>query len=141
MEWRKINLTEKQKAEIREAELRIKKPQLVRRLQCLKLKNKGWKHKEVAEFLNVTIATVSTWIKVYHKEGLTSLLHWNCQGRASILTKADQEKIKARQREKPFQTAKEAQDFIEQTLGIKWHLHWVQKLLKKNFDFHSKPVS
>ena len=32
--------------------------------------------------------------------------------------------------------AKEAKDFIYREFGIDWHLHWVQKLLKKNFAVH-----
>jgi transposase len=138
MQWRKIKLTDKQKVAIRNAEAQIKKPKLLRRLQCIKLKDKGWKHEEVAEFLNVTIVTISDWIKIYSEEGLKSLLDWKCKGRLSILTMADQDKIRARHAEKPFETAKEAKDFIQQEFGINWHLHWIQKLLKKNFDFHTR---
>lgn len=138
MEWRKINLTKEQEEEIRNAESQIKTPQLIRRLHCIKLKHKGWKHAEVAEFLNVTIVTVSDWIKVYCEEGLQSLLNWDCKGRVSVLTIEDQEKLKARQEEKPFDTAKEVKQYIKEELGRDFHLHWVQKLLKKNFNCHTK---
>lgn len=86
MEWRKINLTKEQKEEIKNAKSQLKKSQLIRRLHCLELKDKGWKHEEVAEFLNVTIVTISNWIKVYCEKGLSSLLNWNCKGKVSILS-------------------------------------------------------
>ena len=139
MEWRKISLTKIEEEEIKNAESQIKKPQLIKRLHCIKLKNKGWKHAEVAEFLDITIVTISDWIKVYCEGGLPLLLNWNCKGRVSVLTLANQEKIKDRNKEKPFDTAKEAKQYIKEEFGLDFHLHWVQKLLKKNFNCHTKP--
>lgn len=140
-EWVKINLTESELAEIRNTEQQVRKTQLLKRLQCLKLKNEGWKHDKLSEFFGVTQNTISNWLKAYKTGGVKALLKWDYKGKVSILTTADQERIKARHKEKPFNTAKEVKDFIEREFGIEWHLHWVQKLLKKNFDFHSKPLS
>ena len=142
MDWIKIQLSSEEKIEIKNSIKQIENKTLLKRLQCLQLKDKKWKHEEVADFLDVSINSITNWIKAYRSGGLTELLQWNHKGRISILSLADQAKIKARNTEKPFDTAKEAKDFIEKEFGIKWHLHWVQKLLKKNFDFHtSKPDS
>ena len=139
MEWTKICLTKAEKVELKNAEKQVEKPQLLKRIQCLKLKDQNWKNADLAEFFGVCIDTITNWLKAYKTGGIEMLLHWNYKGKVSILTIADQERIKARHAEKPFNTAKEAKDFIEREFGIEWHLHWVQKLLKKNFDFHSKP--
>ncbi len=70
MKWIKINLTENQIKEIEEAESKIEKIQLLKRLQCVKLKNDGWKHKKLAKFFRVCIDTITNWLKVYVEEGV-----------------------------------------------------------------------
>ncbi len=138
MEWRKINLSQKQLEELEKAEDNVKNTRLLKRIQCIKLKNKGWKHKEIQSFLNVQLETVSMWIKDYTEEGIEQLLHWEYKGRISVLTAKDKDKIIERNNKKPFENAKEAQAYIKEEFGLDWHLHWVQKLLKKNFNFHTK---
>ena len=138
MEWRKIKLDKKALMEISKAEKAVVKPQFLRRLQCIRLKDKGWKHREVSDFLGVRIETVTVWVKAYENGGVAGLLSWGYKGKKSILTNADQEKIKARNKEKPFDTAKEAKQYIKEEFGLDFHLHWVQKLLKKNFNCHTK---
>jgi len=138
MDWIKIRLSPEQLEEIKDTERQINNKQLLKRLQCLKLKDKKWTHTEISEFVNVSAHTISNWLKAYQKGGLSELLQWNYHGKVSILTLEDQAKIKARNEEKPFDTAKEAKAFIKKEFGIDWHLHWVQKLLKKNFDFHTR---
>lgn len=137
-EWIKISLSKKAKAEIENAERQVKSIKLLRRLQAVKLKNEGWKHKKLCEFFGVNKNTISVWLKAYQTGGVQGLLKWNYKGRVSILTQEDQDKIKARNRKKPFDTAKEAKAFIKKEFGIDLHLHWVQKLSKKNFDFRTK---
>ena len=137
-EWRRIHLGDKGLKALNKAEKDIDKPQLLKRIQSIKLKNKQWKHAEIAEFFDIRIETVSQWIKVYHEGGIKKLLTWNYEGKKSIMMKKQQNKLKKRQEEKPFKNAKEAKAYIEKTFGIKWHLHWVQKLLKKNFDIRLK---
>lgn len=136
--WRKVVLNEKELKALLKAEKEVTKPQLLKRIQCIKLKEKKWKHDEVAEFLNIRLETVSQWIKAYHEGGIKKLLSWEYKGKPSVLTKEQQKELKKRQTKKPFRDAKEAKDYIEKQFGIKWHLHWVQKVLKKNFDIRLK---
>ena len=65
MEWRKINLSQEGLKELEKAEGHVKNTRLLKRIQCIKLKNKGWKHKEVQSFLNIQLETVSIWVKNY----------------------------------------------------------------------------
>jgi len=138
MKWIKINLTKEDLKQLNATEATIQKTQLLKRIQCIKLKNKGWKHKDLADFFNVCIETISNWIISYRDNGLEGLLDWNNNGRQSAMTKEQQNILKKHNEKKPFDTAKEAQSFIEKKFGFKFHLHYVQKLLKKNFDFHTK---
>ncbi len=66
------------------------------------------------------------------------MIEWEYKGKQSKLTEKHIEQLKKRHEEKPFDTAKEAKDFMKKELGIDFHLHWVQKLLKKNFNCHTK---
>lgn len=138
MEWVKISLSEADLKEINNAEEQVKKLQLLKRLQCIKLKNEGWKHKKLAQFFSVTVETISHWLRAYKKGGVPALLQWNYEGKVSVLTAEQQEGLKQRNRTKPFDTAKEVKSFLKKEFNIDFHLHWVQKLLKKNFDFHSR---
>ena len=138
MEWFKIRLTSQDLEEIKNAEKQVTNLQLLKRLQCIKLKNEGWKHDQLKDFFGVCIDTITNWLKAYKQGGIQKLLEWNYQGKISILTTEQQNQIRERHKEKPFDTAKEAKAYIEKEFGIVWHLHWVQKLLKKNFDFHTK---
>ncbi len=138
MEWRKVKFSEKALKELNNAEKQIKNPRLLKKIQCIKLKNKGWKHREISDFFDIRVETISVWLKKYFEEGLTALLTWKYKGKVSILTFENQEELKKINSEKPFDTAKEAKAYIKEHFQIDWHLHWVQKLLKKNFDFHIK---
>lgn len=138
MEWVKICLNEKEQEEIKNAEKQINNKALLKRLQCLKLKAKGWKHEEIAEFLDISINSITNWLKAYRTGGINEILQWGYKGKVSVLTHQHQEELQKRVEENPFQTAKEAKAFIEEKFGISLHLHWVQKLLKKKFIVHLK---
>ena len=141
MEWYKIKLSSDELKEIESAEQQVDKPQLLKRLQCIKLKNEQWKHKDIAKFLSVELVTVSNWIKIYKEKGVEGLLQWGYKGRVSVLTLEQQEELKARDDEKPFSTAKEVVFYIKKHFQIDFHLHYVQKLLKKNFNFRTRSLN
>ena len=76
-------------------------------------------------------ATIGNWIKTYIEDGLDGLLTWEYKGKASKLSAKQIKELKLRNKEKPFSKAKEAKSYIEENFNIKFHLHWVQKILKK----------
>ena len=137
-EWNKILLSEKQIKELKEAKKQTDKTQLLKRLQCIELKNKKWRHEDLAKFFDVCMNTITNWLKSFLEGGVHKLLEWEYKGKQSQLTEAHKEQLKKRHEEKPFDTAKEAKHYIEEELGVEFHLHWVQKLLKKNFDCHTR---
>jgi transposase len=133
-----IELTDKDKLEIENIGKQLKKAQLLRRIQCIKLKDMKWANIKIAEFLGVSSDTITNWLKAYNQGGFDGLLNWDYKGRVSVLTLDQQEILKDRNKEKPFDTAKEAKEYIKEEFGMDFHLHYVQKLLKKNFNFHTK---
>ncbi len=84
------------------------------------------------------VTSVSNWFQVYNKEGLEALLQWNYKGKVSVLTLKQQQLLQKRNIERTFEKASEAQSFIKEEFGHEFHLHWVQKLMKKNFNFHTR---
>ncbi len=134
----KITLSKDQLLELDNAEKQLKQPQLIKRIQSIKLRNKGMTNIEIGKFLMLSDQTISNWAQVYLTKGLPALLQWNYEGKTSILTVKHQEELRIRNSEKPFEKAAEAQDYIKMNFGIDFHLHWVQKLMKKNFSLHTR---
>lgn len=134
----KIELTKEQKKQLNSAEKNIKNIQLLKRIQSVRFKDMGWTNLEIAKFLNVCNDTITDWLKAYSKNGIDGILAWGYKGRQSFLSDEQLEIIRQRNIEKPFDTASEAVDFIEEQFGIKYNLSWVQKLLKKNWVCHTK---
>lgn len=138
IEWRKISLTQEQLDELELAEKTINKPQLLIRLQCIKFKNKWLKHREIADLLWITIETITGYIKKYYEWWIIKLLSWNYTWKISVLTIENQEKLKEANSKKPFNTASEVKKYIKDNFWFDFHLHYIQKLLKKNFDFRTR---
>lgn len=72
------------------------------KLQCLRLKDKGWKQEELADFLDVSIASITNWLKRYRNGGISTLLQWDYKGNVSILSLKEVEELQKRNKEKPF---------------------------------------
>lgn len=134
----KIKLTQQQKIELENAEKQIKQPQLLKRIQSIKLRDKGLSNLEIGNFLLMSDQTISNWVQLYLKKGLQSLLQWDYKGKISILTVNQQQELQKRNLEQPFEKAGEAKVFIKERFGHDFHLHWVQKLMKKNFNLHTR---
>ena len=64
-----------------------------RRLQAWKLKQKGWRQKDIAEALGVTAGAVSQWLKRVEEGGVEALRHRPSPGARSRLSKAQQHKL------------------------------------------------
>lgn len=138
MKYIKIKLTDEQKKELKNIEKEVSNPQLLKRIQCVKLKDMGWINLKIAEFLNVCNDTITDWLKAYVKNGVDGILTWEYGGRPPLLTETQLETIRQRNHARPFDHAAEAVQFIETRFGVTYHVSWVQKLLKKNWGCHTK---
>jgi len=134
--WIKFHLNKEQFEELVIIEKQVNKPQLLKKIQCIKLKSKWREHKDVWEFLGVSIQTITSRTKIYFEWWIKKLLSRNYKGKITVFTPKMLEEIRQKNKEKPFDTAKEAKVFIEEKYWFKFHLHYVQKLVKKNFTFH-----
>ena len=134
----KIKLTPTQRLELENAEKQLRQPQLLKRIQGIKLRDKGLSNIEIGDFLLMSDQTVSNWVQAYFKNGLKGLLEWNYKGRVSILTLEQQQELKERNEKQAFTKASEAKEYIKEHFEINFHLHWVQKLMKKNLSLHTR---
>ena len=66
-----------------------------RRLQALKLKQKGWKQTDIAEALGVTDGAVSQWMSRSRQEGKEALLRSADAGPDKRLSDEDRQKLPA----------------------------------------------
>lgn len=134
----KFKLSERQKQELEVAEQTTTQIQLLKRIQCLKMRDKGLSNLIISDILGRSDQTISDWVQLYRKEGLKKLLEWKYKGKVSILTEDNLKQLVQRNEEKAFEKASEAKVYIKEKFGIDFHLHWVQKIMKKNFILHIK---
>lgn len=134
----KFKLSEAQKREIEVAEQTNKQIQLLKRIQCIRMRDKGLNNLIISDILGKTDQTISDWVQLYKRKGLSGLLQWNYTGKVSILTADNLFLLEKRNKEQAFETASEAKAYIKSEFGINFHLHWVQKIMKKNFNLHTK---
>ncbi len=134
----KFKLSEAQKREIEVAEQTTKQIQLLKRIQCIKMRDKGLSNLLISDVLGKSDQTVSDWVQLYKRKGLSGLLQWNYTGKVSILTADNLKQLERRIEEQAFETASEVKAYIKSEFGVNFHLHWVQKIIKKNFNLHTK---
>ncbi len=134
----KFKLSSIQKQELLLAEQTTTQVQLLKRIQCIKMRDAGMQNNKIAVLLSKSDQTTSDWFILYKREGLKRLLQWNYKGKPSILTIENLEQLEKRNEEKPFEKASEAKSYIKKEFGVDFHLHWVQKILKKTSIYIQK---
>ena len=119
-----------------------------RRLQAVKLHEKGWKQKKIAEAFDVTEGAVSQWLKKARTQGVQALRHQPPPGRPSKLTDEQSAQL-------PALLAKGAEAFgfrgdvwttervahvIQQELGVSYHPAHCSRLLRQLRQTPQKPI-
>jgi transposase len=128
---RKISLTTNEKNALVKAQKSETKTQILKRIQSILLKDKGWTHKAIAEHLGKGLGTISGWLELYEKEKLAGLLSWQYGGKKGKLSDEQIKQVKKRIHETPFSIAQEAVDFIKKEFKIDYHAKYMPRLLKK----------
>ena len=82
----KIKLSKEQKRELDVAENTVNQVQLLKRIQCIKMRDRGMRNNDIADILMKSDQTTSDWFQLYKRDGLPKLLKWNYKGKVSILT-------------------------------------------------------
>ena len=119
------------------AEKKVLNPQVLKRIQCVLLKDKGWTHRDIAKHLNRGLSTISNWIKIYKEEGLEQLVFWGYKGKQSKLSPEQIKELKQRINKNPFNVAQEAADFIKEKFDLDYNVKYLPRLLKK-MDYPTK---
>jgi transposase len=119
-----------------------------RRLQAWRLKQKGWKQKDIAEALGVTTGAVSQWMKRAREEGAEALRHRRGGGRKPRLSEEQLSEL-------PNLLGKGAEHFgfrgevwtqarvgkiIEHEYGVRYHPRHVGRILKTIAWSRQKPI-
>ncbi len=128
----KLTISKKEMQELIKYKRNAKSAKMFKRIQAIILKADGWKHNKIAEFLGVVNNTVTTWIKLFIKGGINTLLELKYTPTKSKMSKAQIEIVRKESKKGTFTFAKDVKKYIEQSFGIKYHVHHIPKLLKKN---------
>ena len=110
-----------------------------RRLRALKLKEKGWHQRTIAEALGVSEAAVSKWCKAASRQGPEALYARPRPGASSKLTEDQRRMIPDFLRHGAESygfrgeawTCDRVAKVIEQEFGVLYHPHHVARLLKR----------
>lgn len=136
--FERVKISKQEYNQLKKIEKKIESTKVYQRIQAFKLMYKGWRYLAIAEFLNVTNDTITDWVNIYKKSGLSALLTLKYQGRIPLLS--EEQLAELRLKKSSFKVAKEVKKYIEDNYGIKYNSNYVQELLKKNFIYPLKKL-
>lgn len=134
--FERIEISIQEYNKLKKVEKKIELTKVYKRVQALKLIYLNWKYSAIADFLNVTNDTLTDWISIYKKSGLSGLLTLKYHGRIPLLS--EEQLAELRLKKLSFKVAKEVKKYIEDNYGIIYNSNYVQELLKKNFSYPLK---
>lgn len=129
--FQRVQISKEEYTKLVTVEKKIKSIKALKRVQAFKLMYAGWKYGKIADFLSITNNTLSNWIKIYNKGGISALLMLQYKGGQTKLNKKQLSELKKEAGKGSFPYAKAAKKYIKDKYGINYHLNHVQKLLKK----------
>ena len=105
---------------------------LLRRYQCLSMLHENYPKKEVAKLLGVNIDTITDWVKIYTKSGLSGLGLLNYEGRRpSSLDQIKDELVDLIKKEN-INTMVQLQGIIKNNYKLVVEESWLGRYCKKN---------
>jgi len=132
IKFARVSISKSELRDLNGYEKKVDSAKLIKRIHAFKLINKGWTYTEIAKFLNVTNYTITLWIKLFIKGGIKELLNLKYKGSKSKLNKEQIEIVREESKKGTFTFAKDVKNFMEKTFGIKYNIHHILRLLKKN---------
>ena len=136
--FKRVKILKKEYTQLKKAENEINSTKVYKRIQAFKLIHKKWNYSAIAEFLNITIDTMTDWVNLYKKEGIKGLLTLNYKGGQQKLNKKQLTELRKKASEGNFTFAKDIQNYIKNKFEINYGLRHVQLLSKKNFNYPLK---
>jgi transposase len=121
-------------SKIKELERRERKEKdwkSVKRLQCIRFRLEWITYKKIQKLLKISEDTIARWVKKYNNWWIEWLLSTKNNWKPAKLWDDKIAKIKEEKQKKWFNTAEEAQKYIEKEFWIRYCISHVRTILKK----------
>jgi transposase len=127
----KLNFTQSEIEELKALQKTVTCIKIYKRLQCIYLISRNYSNSEISDILDVSNNTITTWIKIYKKGGLSLLQKFDYKARKSRLSEIKEAICNYIKKEMPSKVA-QVQDWIRKTHNIEIEYSWLYRYLKKN---------
>lgn len=117
--------------ELKELEKTEKNWKFLKKLQCLRFRLENISYKKIEKLLWISEDTIARWVKKYNNWWIKWLLETKNNWKPAKLSKDEIVKIKEENEERWFNTAEDAQKYIEENFWIKFCISHVRTILKK----------
>lgn len=128
----KIFLTIEQAKELKQLLKNESNVKLWRRLKCIEMKHNGYKHKEIAALLDVTLDTVTDWLFLFTEGGLEELCKLNYDGRRVSVLEKHKKEIEEKIETDIVPTVNALQFWLKEEYKVEIEHSWLYRWLKKN---------
>jgi transposase len=127
-----LQLSKADIALIAEKKRKEKNGKLLRRYQCLSMLHEQYPKKEIASLLGVNIDTITDWIKIYNRDGMSGMGLLRYEGRRPSSLDSIKEKIMDYVKKENISTLSQLQKIIETKHHLKVEHSWLSRYCKKN---------
>jgi transposase len=128
----RVNLSTSELIELKSIKKEVKDSKILRRYQSLHMLHTGMKRQDIAELLDVSIDTITDWVKLYQKVGLSAMADLKYDGRRPSALDEHKEEIKAYINSMPVNTISQLQDYLKSNFDLEIENSWLSRYLKKN---------
>jgi transposase len=128
----KFKLSKQERVKLNQCIKQEKNSKIYRRLQFLKLKDKGKTHTEIAGIVGVCIDTLTDWLAIYSTSGIDGLCQLNYDGRRPTKLDGYVDQIKQDVKERTITTLTELKDLLRENYNIQIEESWLSRLAQKN---------
>lgn len=134
--FERVKISKKEYYQLKKIEKKVASTKVYQRVQAIKLIHKDWKYSAIAEFLDITKDTMTDWVNIYKKTGLSGLLKLKYKGKIPLLSEEQLAELRAKK--STFKVAKEARKYIKDNYRVNYNSTYIHELLKKNFIYPLK---
>ena len=128
----KFELSKQERIKLNQLIKQEKNSKIYRRLQFLKLKDKGKTHTEIAGIVGVCIDTLTDWLGIYSDSGIEGLHQLKYEGRRKTKLDDHLDQIKRDVKERTISTLAELKGLLKEKYNIQIEESWLSRLAKKN---------
>jgi len=134
----KIKLSATELKELQSRKQNERDGKVLRRLLCIDMKNKGMQHKEIANYCDVCIDTLTDWLALFTEGGFDALCSFNYEGRKLSKLEKHKEAIQQKQQKEGIENLKDLQSWLKAKYGLNTCISNLFYYCKKNSIFLGK---